>query len=127
MLYGSCLVSPYEINPLWQSLLTTNDCNWRTLALTLLLLLYTVTSQIRRTRRYKFLRFVGKAPLLKSDTNQEIVLKQYPRYEIVGMSVAARLNGDMVEQDEWYGRVLGGYDASFFIDLFWATRANECL
>lgn len=78
-----------------------------TLALALLLLC-AETRQIRRTRRYKFLRFVGKAPLLKSDTNQELVLKQYPRYEFVGMSAATWLNGGMAEQLEWYGRGVWG-------------------
>ncbi|CAM9128740.1 unnamed protein product [Ectocarpus fasciculatus] len=36
--------------------------------------------QIRKKFTYKVARYFGKARLLKSDTNQEIVLKQYPRW-----------------------------------------------
>lgn len=36
--------------------------------------------QIRKRLTYKIALFFGKARILKSDTNQELVLKQYPRY-----------------------------------------------
>ncbi|CAM9599254.1 unnamed protein product, partial [Scytosiphon promiscuus] len=66
--------------------------------------------QIRKKRSYKIARFMGRARLLKSDTNQEIVLKQYPRWwqstiiDIVRPSIGWHEGAKMVREQEFFAK-----------------------
>ncbi|CAM9138462.1 unnamed protein product [Ectocarpus sp. 12 AP-2014] len=66
--------------------------------------------QIRKKLTYKVARYFGKARLLKSDTNQEIVLKQYPRWwqstimDIVRPTFGWHEGAKMVREQEFFAK-----------------------
>ncbi|CAM9573303.1 unnamed protein product, partial [Hapterophycus canaliculatus] len=65
------------------------------------------TKTIRKKRSYKIARFLGRARLLKSDTNQEIVLKQWWQstiMDIVRPTIGWYQGAKMVREQEFFAK-----------------------